>query len=268
VRRTLLVLVVATLCGLSGIVALPSSAGAGVLTADDFAADCNDDGIISLTEDTKYVGGSADIIGVELFPGLHGCMVDLDERGVDLVLVRVRLRGKGGAFLNIGQASTGRTSIRIRDSRINMHPESEPGGFLSIKSGCCGGFASERNTDVNIDDSTLRATAAELGASIAAPRGDFALRDSLVKATGDDLPGAPDIHLRVSEGGAIAVDGRLSARRNVFSAPGGFEAATGISGDTSVLNNDFTSVGGGITVTTGAGGTCESLRNTPAVPCT
>jgi hypothetical protein len=257
-------LAVAAVLGLAGIGAFASHAGASVLSAADLAADCNDDGIVHLVEDTKYMGGSADIIGVDFF-GDPGCLVDID-RGVDLVVLNVNLRAKGGAFLNIGQSASGESSITIKSSTIDMHPDLEPGGYLSIKTGCCGGLPGEADTDVTISNSNLRGTGIELGASLAARRGNLQLTGTRVEATGDAFASVPDIVIRVSVGMFEGFDGVLSAQRNTFKAPGGFEASTGTNGSTSIVRNVFT-VAGGIAFETGTGGTCESVRNVPDVAC-
>lgn len=265
--KTLRVALVAAALGLAGITAPAPGAGATTLAAADFAADCNDDGFVTITEDTKYVGGSADIIGADFF-GDPGCRVDLDSAGVDVAFVNVHLRAKGGAFLNIGQASTGQTSIKVQHSTIDMHPALEPGGYLSIKTGCCGGLPGEADTVVVIRNSELRGTWVELGASLAARRGRFELTTSRVEATGDALATVPDIVMRVSVGMFEGFDGQLFADRNVFKAPGGLEAATGTSGVTVMSRNDLGAVGGPIVFTTGVDGRCESFGNAPAVPCT
>jgi hypothetical protein len=265
-RLARVIVSVALLLG-AGVVASPSAAHASRLSAADLAADCNDDGLVTITTDTTYTGGSAELVGVPMF-GNNGCRIDLTVRGVALRLVNVRLHSAaGGAFLNIGQSSVGETSITIQSSQLDMDAPSPAGGYLSIKTGCCGGLPTENDTSVVIRNSDLHGTGIELGASLAGPRGAFSISNSTVVATGDPYLSVPDIMIRVSEGGAGA-DGNLEASRSTFRAPGGFEAVTGATGRTSLIRNDLTGVTGGITITTGAGGTCESVANTPAVACT
>src|SRR5215471_10083760 len=82
-------------------------AGAVVRSASDLAADCNDDGVVTISENTQYIGGSADIWGHEISPGGPSmCRVDIAKDGVSLALVNVSLRAKGNVSFNVGQSAS------------------------------------------------------------------------------------------------------------------------------------------------------------------
>jgi len=268
-RRMLLVTTIVAMAtmGWAALAAVP--AGAVVRSAADLAADCNDDGLVTITENTQYIGGSADIWGHELFPGVNMCRVDIAKDGLSLALINVNLRAKGNVSFNIGQSSSrANTSVTVAYSTIDMHPPEYDGGFVSIKSGCCGGFPGEHDTTVVVVGNTLRGTSIELGASLAAPNGRLTLTGNSVTATGDTLAGAPDIEIRTSVGAfGPGVNGRINALLNRFSAPGGLEAVSGVSGNTWFVANNFSGVSGGVTLTTGAGGSCTSFLNGPGIVC-
>jgi hypothetical protein len=263
-KRLLACLAIASMVTASLIV-FASAAGAIVLTAADLAADCNDDGSVVITVDTQVIGGSADITGADIIPGVPACLIDVQTSGVSLLVAGVNLRSKGGAGINFGQRSTGKTTITVWNSTIDAAPPGEPPGIVSIKSGCCGGFPSEGGAVVNIVGSTLRGRWVELGASLAAPGGRLNLATTSVTSIGDEFPAVPDIVVRVSNPGA---GGRAAALLNTFSAPGGFEARTGTTGNTWFVGNNFAGVTGGVTLTTGPGGSCTSFLNGPGIVCT
>ncbi|HEX5095047.1 MAG TPA: hypothetical protein VFX21_03505, partial [Acidimicrobiia bacterium] len=69
----------------TSLLATAGAAGAVVRSAADLAADCNDDGIVSITGDTTYVGGTGEITGTQLFPGSAPiCMIDVEAATVTL----------------------------------------------------------------------------------------------------------------------------------------------------------------------------------------
>jgi hypothetical protein len=269
-RRMLLVTMVAALASLGWATLAAVPAGAVVRSAADLAADCNDDGLVSIAENTQFVGGSADIWGHELAPGVVMCRVDIVNDGVSLAFINVNLRAKGNVSFNVGQSSSrANTSVTVAYSTIDMHPPEYAGGFVSIKSGCCGGFPGEHDTRVTVLGSTLRGTSIELGASLAAPNGTLTLTGNTITATGDTLAGAPDIEIRTSVGAfGPGVNGRINALLNRFSAPGGLRAQSGDAGNTWIVANNFTGVSGGVTLTTGPGGSCTSFLNGPGIVCT
>src|SRR5262249_4422637 len=149
-----------------------------------------DDGVVTIVENTQYIGGSADISGHEISPGGPSmCRVDIAKDGVSLALVNVNLRAKGNVSFNIGQsASHVNTSVLVAYSTIDMHPPEYDGGFVSIKSGCCAGEPFEDRAHVTVLGSTLRGTSIELGASLAASSGRLTLTGNSITATGDSFP--------------------------------------------------------------------------------
>jgi hypothetical protein len=63
------------------------------------------------------------------------------------------------------------------------------------------------------------------------------------------------------------VNGRINALLNRFSAPGGLRAQSGDAGNTWIVANNFAGVSGGVTLTTGPGGSCTSFLNGPGIVC-
>jgi len=265
-RRILgLMSVVVLVAGLLAVAAPP--AGAVVLSASDLAADCNDDGLVNITVNTQYVGGSADIWGAELSPGRHFCLVDLRADNLSVAFVNVNLRAKGDVSFNVGQRSSfANTGVLVLNSTIDMHPPEYDGGFVSIKTGCCASEPFEHDGKVGIVNSHLRGTSVELGASpgIGSRNGQFVMVGTRVEATGDEYASVPDVTID-----SRGTQGSVRGLWNTFIAANGLRARSGAGGLTAMAGNDFTGVGGPLgTVLTSAGGTCRSLANTPAVPCT
>jgi hypothetical protein len=263
-RLLALVAVASVAAGCLLLVAPP--AGAAVRSAADLAADCNDDGIVSLTSDTTYVGGVGEITGRVFFPGTAAvCLIDVDVPGITLKMKNVTLHGVGGTRINIGQSSAADTTISIANSDIETTGFGALAGELSIKSDCCGGISGGSGATVTITNSTLRGSSVELGASLGnADHGRFTLKGSTVIADGDEFTSLEDIFVRVSDVGEGA-DATL--QHNTFTAANGFSVKVGTDGSLSVTNNDFTGVGGTTVVHAGAGSSCAASGNTPAVVC-
>jgi hypothetical protein len=258
----------ATILAVAGVLAISTAPAVAVVrSAADLAADCNDDGHVLITANTQYVGGSADISGATIVPGVVSCLVDFGSDGLSVSFVNVNLRAKGNVNFNVGQSSVrADTSVVVWNSTIDMHPPEYAGGAVSIKTGCCAGSPAEANPKVTIVGSTLRGTGVELGASpSSAPNGQFAVIGSTVTATGDPFASVADITI-VSNGSGGSVTGIA----NTFTAADGLRAATGAGGHTLMAGNRFGGVGGplGTVLTTGSGGSCTSFLNGPAVPCT
>jgi len=249
------------------LVALAPAAGAAVLSASDLAADCNDDGLVQLTADTMYVGGSGTVTGVVMFPGRPPiCLIDVKVPGITLKMKNVTLHGVGGATINIGQSSARGTTISIGNSVIETAGLAGLGGAVSIKSDCCGGISGGPGATVSIANSSLRGAGVELGASLGnADNGRFTMKGTDVVADGDEFATVADIVVRVSD---VGHGGDASLQDNTFTSANGFSARVGPDGSLSVTHNDFTGVTGTIEVHAGAGSTCSASGNTPAVVCT
>jgi len=265
-RRILgLMSVVVLVAGLLAVAAPP--AGAVVLSASDLAADCNDDGLVNITVNTQYVGGSADIWGAELSPGRHFCLVDLRADNLSVAFVNVNLRAKGDVSFNVGQRSSfANTGVLVLNSTIDMHPPEYDGGFVSIKTGCCAGEPFEHDAKVGIVNSRIRGTSVELGASPSGSKnGQFVMTGTTVEATGDEYATVPDVVIRSN-----GTNGRIRGLLNTFVAANGLRAETGPGGQIWMVGNRFTGVGGplGVVLTNAPGGSCLSVLNTPAVACT
>jgi hypothetical protein len=249
------------------LVVTAAGAGAAVRTAADLAADCNDDGVVSITSDTTYVGGTGEITGASLVPGSAPiCMIDVDAPTVTLKMKNVTLHGVDGARINIGQSSAADTTISIGNSVIETTGVGALAGSLSIKSDCCGGISGGLGATVNITSSSLRGSSVELGASLgAAANGRFTLKGTNIVADGDEFTSLADIVVVASDAGH---GGDVTLQRNTFTAENGFSVEVGSDGRLSVTNNDFTGVGGTTVVHAGSASTCTTTGNTPAVVCT
>jgi len=262
--RMLLVTTIVAFVAAGWAVAVP--AGAAVRSAADLAADCNDDGLVQLTTDTTYIGGTGEIAGVVLFPGSAPvCLIDVKVSGIALKMKNVTLLGVGGARINIGQSSAPDTTISIGNSDIETTGFGHAAGELSIKSDCCGGISGGPGATVSITNSTLRGSSVELGVSLGnADNGRFTLKGTQVTADGDEFTTLEDIFVRVSD---VGHRGDATLRGNTFTAADGFSVRVGPDGSLSVTGNDFTGVGGTIEVHAGAGSSCTASGNTPAVVC-
>jgi len=243
-----------------------ASAGAAVRTAADLATDCND-GVVSITSDTTYLGGTGEITGAPLIPGSAPiCMIDVNAPTVTLKIKNVTLHGVDGARINIGQSSAAETTISITNSVIETTGVGDLAGSLSIKSDCCGGISGGLGATVSITNSLLRGSSVELGASLgAADNGRFTLKGTNVVADGDEFTSLADIVVVVSDAGH---GGEATLQRNTFTAENGFSVEVGSDGRLSVTNNDFTGVGGTTLLRVGSASTCTASGNTPAVVCT
>ena len=249
------------------LLATAGSAGAVARSAADLAADCNDDGVVSITTDTTFVGGTGEITGIVMPPGTAApiCLIDVAEPTVTLKMKNVTLHGVDGARINIGQRSAANTTITITNSVIETTGTGPLAGALSIKSDCCSGTSGGLGATVTITNSSLHGSSVELGASLGnADNGRFTMRGTDVVADGDEFASVADIVVLVSDDG---VGGDATLQRNTFTAADGFLAQVGDHGHLSVTNNDFTRVGGSKVVDAGTGTTCTASGNTPAVVC-
>jgi hypothetical protein len=222
---------------------LPAGGAAAALgTAADFAADCNDDGLVIVSGTQRYIGGNGAITG--------GCNVVM-SRGTTLVLRDVVLTGTA----QLSAISSPRnTTIRVLESTI------EVAGALEFTAGCCGGGeVLENDGTVIVRDSTLLGDSVQLLASFDHPDGKVVVARSTLAATG-----ALGIQVRASDlGGRRGIVKIIDTEAN---SDGDLLVRTGTRGLTVARRNQF-SAAGSVTITTGTGGVCRSSGNTPPTPC-
>jgi len=214
-------------------------------SAADFAADCNADGIVSVVGAKRYVGGTGALT--------RHCVVGL-SLGAKLVFRGVTLTGTGGLA---AISSPAETTIKVIDSTIDM------AGPLELTAGCCAGdsLVPEQDGTVIVRRSFLRGSSIQLLASFDWPNGVVVVAGSSLEATGPLGIQVRASDLSGNNGRVKVVDSSLT------SAAGDLEIKTGVNGETRVRRNSA-SIAGVATVTAGAGGTCRSTGNTPALPCT
>lgn len=222
--------------------AAPASAGPRQ-SAGDFAADCNDDGQVTVDGRQVYRGGSGSLDGL--------CSVVM-EPGAALVFRNVAIDGVGGL---VAISSPADTTIRVIRSSFAID------GPLELTAGCCAGEGdgSERKGRVVVKRSTLEADSIQLLASFDDPDGRVVVRRSSLTATGE-----LGVQLRASD--LAGSDGLVRVHRSEIDSAGDLRISTGASGRTVVRRTTAVSVGEA-ELSTGEGGRCVVRRSTPDFPC-
>ncbi len=234
-------IIVATVTALL-VAALPLVASAARVDAAAFAADCNDDSLVTVSGTLQVRGGSGMIA--------TDCVVVIDD-GSRLFFRDANLSCGVGCSLVVGASGEGST-VKVVRSTINVT------GPLLISAGCCsGGENPESRGSVKVVDSALTGSSVEVSASVATDGGRVVVRRSKLSATGP-------FGLSIS----TFTDGRTTVVGNTLNSAGDIDVRSGFGtpGNTKARNNEFNASG---TVTiTATGGSCVSTGNTPAVPCT
>jgi hypothetical protein len=237
------------LFGLAVLPAATALADGPPVSAAAFAADCNDDGLVTITHQLRVHGGSGVLI--------EDCVVVMAPRA--RLVMRDATLTSASSGLVVGDAQI-RSNIQLLRTSIEL------GGFVQLSPGCCAGDPepgrSERDATVVVTDSTVRGTTVEVSGSIAADGGTAVVRGSTLEATDGtfDSPLTVLASLTGSGGTATVTDSTLVSAN-------GIRIATGDAGTTTAVGNTFVAAGA-VTITTGAGGTCTSSGSTPDVPCT
>jgi hypothetical protein len=221
----------------------PAAVAGPPSTAAELAADCNDDGQVTITGSQHYRGGSGSLTG--------GCSLVLAP-GATLVLDRVELRGD--SYL-VAISSPRDTTIRVVDSDI------EVAGALELTAGCCAGdpLVPEQDGTVTVHRSRLQGDSVQLMASFDWPYGRIQVHRSELVATG-----SLGIQVRASDLGGT--NGRVRVTRSTLSSAGDVLVRTGTRGRTTASRSTFTA-SGSVTVATGVDGTCRTSRTVPDVAC-
>ena len=224
------------------IAAFAPSASAARLTAADFAADCNADGVVEVSGTQRYVGGSGAIKG--------DCTITM-EPGSKLVLRNASITSTGSL---VAISSPADTKIRIIRSSITV------AGALELTAGCCSGEGdgSESDGKVVVRRSHLVAASVQLVASFDDANGKVSVRRSSITATDGD------IQIRASD--LAGTEGHVRVKRSQLTAAGDLQIRTGEAGKTRVVRN-VAAIEGSVEVSTGEDGHCRSRRNTPELPC-
>ena len=222
--------------------AAPAAAARGV--AADFAADCNDDGLVTVAGVQKFIGGSATID--------RDCIVGL-ETGATLVLRDVELSGAGNL---VAISSPDHTTLKVINSVIKV------AGALEWTAGCCAGdqLVPENDGTVIVKNSTMVGDSLQLIASFDWPNGKVVVRNSTLEGTGRF-----GVQIRASD--LSGSDGIVRVVDSAISSGGDVVIATGTDGLT-VARRDTLSATGTVTITTGRRGICRSSGHTPPTPCT
>jgi hypothetical protein len=222
--------------------AAPAAAARGV--AGDFAADCNDDGIVTVSGVQKYVGGSGTIVG--------DCIVGLDT-GATLVFRDVELSGTGNL---VAISSPDHTTLKVIGSVIKV------AGALELTAGCCAGdqLVPENDGTVIVKNSTLAGDSLQLIASFDWPSGKVVVRNSTLEGSGR-------LGVQVRASNLAGSDGVVRVLDSSITSGGDVWIATGTDGLT-VARRDTFSAAGAVTISTGTGGSCRSSGHTPPTACT
>lgn len=225
------------------------SAGAAPAgTATDFAADCDDDGLVVVTGRTVYRGGSATFSGMQIGQ-TWVCFVRV-EPGATLVLRRVDLTGTQ-LILGTGPHGDGAT-VQVHNSTIELD------GYLELTPGANAGDPEVFDNDVTllIRRSRLDAAGIMLATSFDWPNGRTEVRNSELHATGN-------VWIEASLGGGS--NGSVAVLNSTVDAGGDVLIRSGTAGRTLVRRSAVT--GSSVTVQTGAGGTCDTVANVPPLGC-
>ena len=223
----IMAVMVATLLQATAVSAAPGSAG-------DIAADCNDDGVVTVYGTERYIGGVGTIT--------RDCNVNLTA-GAKLVLRNVTLTSTGSLA---AISSPPGTTIKVLDSTITA------AGSLELTAGCCAGEPFEVDGTVIVRRSDLSGSSLQILASFGATNGRAVVAESTLTASG-----AFGVQVRTGP------DGLTRVRDSVISSGGDVWLAS--AGDTRARRNTLSAAG---TVTIEGGVSCASIANTPAVPCT
>ncbi len=270
----------AALLAVAGVVPA-MSASAAQPDAADFAADCNDDGVVSVSGTQRYVGGVGTISAY--------CRVDLTT-DASLVLRNVELTGTS---LVSGLNTVENATITVIDSVITMF-DPGPSSFGGVLELSTGGEADEpgANGRIVIRGSTITAGAILIATSFDWPDGSVTIKDSTlattfgdltvrasflngsngtVKIVGADLSSAANIEVSTGLADFVGPGGGLNGLTKVTSSSlvassGRIDISSGQGGQTKVRKTTLTA--SAVTVATGAGGTCQSSGNTPVTVCT
>lgn len=226
-RRALLLMAVVGL-----VVALaPGTASGSMMTAEEFADDCNGDGRVDVPGTLRVRGGVGEIT-------IAHCDVFLAD-GARLVFRDVTIRA-GGNLVTWGGLDT---TLRIVDSRLVA------AGILELKTSCC---FDEPGVPVNgltrIVRSSLRGGSVYLSSAVSEEGGALKVRHTRIRSDADVV---------------IPVGGLVQFNDNRVRAGGDL---TIVGHDVRVRRNIFTAVSGSIIVTAD-GGPCVTSGNTPAVAC-
>lgn len=255
-------------------------AGAARFDAADFAADCNDDGVVSVSGTQRYVGGVGTISGY--------CRIDLTSSST-LVLRDVEL---SGTSLVAGLNTVENATIKVIDSSIELS-DPDPAAFGGVLQLSTGGEGDEpgANGRIVIRNSTITAGTIQVQTSFDWPGGTVVVRDSTLTTTvsnlsleasavgGDGgfvkvldsvLRTAEDIIVTTGIAGYVGPGGGQNGLTSVVSssleAPSGsIEVTSGQGGRTTVRRSVLSA--SVVALATGAGGTCQSNRNVPAIAC-
>lgn len=221
----------------------PSPASAAPLTAADFAADCNADGRLDVSGTQRYVGGSG-LITVDCII-VHDAGAKLVLRGVDLDAV-----GNIVAISSLEDAT-----IKVIDSTIRA------GGALELTAGCCAGddLVPDDNGTVIVKRSSLTGMTIQLMSSFDGLNGRVVVRQSTLDATG-----SLGVQIRASD--LAGTDGQIRLIDTTITSAGDILIRTGTDGRTVARRNNLNGLGV-TTISTGTGGSCRSVGNTPAVAC-
>lgn len=241
-KKTILIAIVGLV-----VTMLPLTASAAVTDGAGFAADCNDDGRVSVPGNLRVLGGSGDIT-------VENCFVILGD-GSRLVFRDTSIGDDGcGDTCALIVGNSGENSIiRVVNSTIDVS------GVVQLSAGCCsGGELPETNGLVRVVDSTIHGgESVEISASVATEGGRVVVRRSTI--SGGNLYGI-----------AISTfnNGTTIATANTITSGGDIDIRSGLSpfGGTTIARRNAMSAVGAITITAD-GGTCISRANTPTVAC-
>lgn len=205
----------------------------GTQSAEDFAADCNDDGMVSVNptpEDyVKVTGGSGTIA--------RDCTVTIAE-GKKLKIVTATLESTGSAFFIVGENMTG---LKVQNSTINM-------GSGELR------FTSGDDSEVKVERSTLTGDPIDLGAAQRSPgnkcelevyEGRARVRESILTAVGE---------IRITTGENC----KTEVSNSTLSTGGDIELAAADDGETEVSESTLTA-GGDIHISAGEDGQTRYL---------
>jgi hypothetical protein len=219
------------------------------LDAADFAADCNDGGIVEISDKVQYVGGTGTLEG--------DCVVYVDPAAT-LILKGVEITGAHTLGIGSGIDGGAKSGVVVKDSVIDL------AGGLQISPGCCEGVggSNDGKAAIVVSNSKLIADAIELNASLGWQRGTIKVTSSELTATGR---GHSREGIIVKSSSGAGSDGRIRVTDSSFSAETGIlveASALNGGGRISVRNSTFD--GGTTTITAGPlGASCQSIGNTP-----
>jgi hypothetical protein len=245
-RVWLLGLSIALLCGPGAFIGAPPAGAATTISAGDFAADCNADGIWTFPP----IGGLTPVFVRGGVGELTADCTAIIPVGGTLNFIDATLTSKccGLTVLGAGNTTLGIASVFDLTGGISVLL-----GFTIQQPFVAGGSGR-----VFVKTASLRGDHVSLRAS---PDPDLG---GVVQVVGSDL---------TSLGGGIDVEagilGQASVSSSSLTAGGGdIVVSTAALSRTSAVGNRFATVAPhAVLITTGAFGICVSAANTPAVPC-